>query len=257
MLPCPNQRNMRNERMNLNQFCQKANVLQKRELEKVRLLAFFSQKTSAKKGFSIEDACGWFKDLSLPMPNRSRLRKRIQQSREFIKDDAFSSFRLHAVEFDALQAEYPRIHIQSEDVISDDTILPVSLYTNTRGFVESPAKQINASYEYNIFDGCAVLMRRLFEVLLILAYENLDIDSEIQDKDKNYFSFEKIIANAVSNRALKITKKSKFTLEKFRILGNFSAHKIYYNCRKSELERLIPDYRAAFEELLYKSGIKK
>jgi hypothetical protein len=40
---------------------------------------------------------------------------------------------------------------------------------NTRGYIESPAKQINGSHEQNIFDGCAVSIRRLEEALPVIS----------------------------------------------------------------------------------------
>lgn len=243
--------------MNLKGFCRIADVLEVDELEKIRLLAFFFQKTSAQKEFTSSDICEWFEELDLPQPNRSRLLKKIRSSRAFIKGKGASSFKLHAAEFDGLQAEYPGIHIESEDIISEDTILPLPLYENTRGFIESLSKQINASYEFNIFDGCAVLMRRLLEILLILTYEHLNIESEIQDNNQNYTSLEKIIANTKSNKQLKLSRDSKAVLDEFRSLGNFSAHKIYYNCRRADLKKVASNYRATIEELLYKCGVRK
>ena len=100
-------------------------------------------------------------------------------------------------------------------------------------------------------------MRRLLEVLLILAYEHLGIESEIQDSQGNYLALERIIANAKSNRQLRLSRDSKGLIDEFRVLGNFSAHKIYYNCRRSDLTSLTRSYRATIEELLYKNGIRK
>ncbi|AXC13149.1 hypothetical protein ACPOL_3870 [Acidisarcina polymorpha] len=41
---------------------------------------------------------------------------------------------------------------KSQEVMDEGAILPPALYEGTRGFIESVAKQINASYEHNIFD---------------------------------------------------------------------------------------------------------
>ena len=66
--------------------------------------------------------------------------------------------------------------------MDDGSILPEPDYKSTRGYIESLAKQMNASYEHNLFDGCAVLMRRLVEILLVLSCRNLHIEAEIQDQ---------------------------------------------------------------------------
>jgi hypothetical protein len=209
-----------------------------------------------KKEFRQDDILQWFEQLHFPRPNISRLLGRIRSSRQFVKGSANGEFKLHALTLDELQAQFPGLRAESEEVVSTDTILPHSIYESTRGFIESLAKQINASYEYNIFDGCAVLMRRLLEVLLILAYEHLGIESDIQDSSGNYVTLEKIIANAKSNSKLRLSRDSKAVLEEFRQIGNFSAHKIYYNCRRTDLTRVTTSYRATIEELLYKAGIR-
>src|SRR5207249_1584676 len=137
------------------------------------------------KEFGKNDIVGWFGRLHFPRPNTSRLLRRIRGSRQFVRGNTNGEFKLHALTLDELQAEFPGLRAESEEVVSTDTILPLSIYESTRGFIESLAKQINASYEYNIFDGCAVLMRRLLEVLLILTYEHLGVESAIQDSSGN------------------------------------------------------------------------
>lgn len=243
--------------MDINQFSKQVDLLSAKELDKIRLLAYFHHKTSGNPDFSREDISEWFSTLHFPKPNLSRIVRNLSSSRAFVKGKAKDTYKLHPTEFDLLQSEIPGIHVESEDVISDDLILPKPIYENTRGFIESLSKQVNASYEFNIFDGCAVLMRRLLEIMLILSYEHLGIESSIQDQDGNYFMLEKIIRDAKANRTLKLSRDAKSVLDDFRNIGNFSAHKIYYNCRRSDLKKIAVHYRVTIEELMYKSGIRK
>lgn len=242
--------------MDIKSYSKLVGLLPKKELEKVKLLAYFHQKTSGSPDFSRSHVSEWFSSLDLPKPNLSRIEKNLSASRDFIKGKAKGSFRLHPVTFDLLQSELPGIHVASEEVISDDVILPKPVYEASRGFIESLSKQINASYEFNIFDGCAVLMRRLLEIMLILSYEHLGIEKAIQDKGGNYYMLEKIVNDAKSNGTLKLSRDAKSVLGDFRTIGNFSAHKIYYNCRRSDLKKIAVHYRATIEELMYKSGIR-
>jgi len=243
--------------VDIQQFSKAVDLLSCKELQKIRLLAYFHQKTSGNPDFSADDITEWFSALNLPNPNIYRLKNNLTASRVFIKGKEKASYRLHPTEFDLLQSEIPGIPVESEDVISDDLILPRPLYENTRGFVESLAKQINASYEFNIYDGCAVLMRRLLEILLILSYEHLKIEGAIQDSKGNYFMLERIANDAKTNNVIKLSRDAKSVLDDFRTIGNFSAHKIYYNCRRSDLKKIAAHYRATIEELLYKSGVRK
>jgi hypothetical protein len=240
----------------LDQFIKDVDLFGQTELEKVRLMAYYMQETTGSPDFTAAEASDWLVKLSLPEPNRSRLRSRLAKSRAFVRGGTKDSFRLHGREFERLRAQLPNVGEPSEEVISADTILPSILYENTRGFIESLGKQINASFEHNIFDGCAVLMRRLVEILLILAYQRLSIDGEITNASGDYVMLDSIITNARANKTLALSRNSKANVDEFRTLGNFSAHKIFYNARRGDVRKHIVEFRALVEELLYKSGIR-
>lgn len=241
--------------MSLPVFVSESGLLEKTETEKVRLLAFYHYKVINQAEFTTKDISEWFETLNLAKPNLSRLKQNLTKSPCFIRGSKFEAFRLHAREITKLDSSYPNI-VHSEEIASQDTVLPQSLYQVNKSYIESLSKQINASYEHNISDGCAVLMRRLVEILLIHAYEHLKIADKIKGSDGNYFLLEKIVQDAQSNSTLSLSRNTKICIEKFRTLGNFSAHKIYYNCKPSYIEEVILDYRATVEELLYKSGLK-
>ena len=100
-------------------------------------------------------------------------------------------------------------------------------------------------------------MRRLLEVLLIMSYEFIGEEKVIQDEHGTYLQLERVVANAKGNAKLKLSRDARAVLDEFRALGNFAAHKIYYNCRRSDIRSVAGTYRATVEELLYKSGLKK
>lgn len=136
-----------------------------------------------------------------------------------------------------------------------DEILPFDLYAHTRQNIERIADQINKSFYYGIYDGCAVLMRRLIEMLLILAFKEHKIESEIRGSDGNYINLSSIIDKAVVNSTIDLSKSAKEYLDIFREKGNLSAHNHFHNARKKDLELIQPKFRHLVEELFYKAGI--
>lgn len=207
--------------------------------------------------FTIEEISTLFNVLHFSQPNISRLKRNIKNSKNIVKGKSQNYYKLHAKKISELDIEFPLLKEKSEEIVSDDIIIPSSLYKGTRGYIESLSKQINASYVENIFDGCAVLMRRLLEILLIHSYEKHSIDSEIKDTAGNYKMLNHIVTNAVSNKKLSLSRNTKDTLDDLRIVGNFSAHKIFYNAKRKDISKISTEYRATIEELLYKSGFKK
>jgi len=241
--------------MNLQQFAELTDLSSKTELQKSELLSFYLLKEKAKSEVSVADLSELFGELHFSRPNPSRLANRWRKERAFVNGTSAGQFKVHAKRVSELTSEYPGVGSKSETIQHEETVLPETLYRSTRGYIERLADQINASYEHNLFDGCAVLMRRLLEICLILSYEQLGIASEIKDGDGNYKLLQAIVANACANSTLGLSRNSKSCIETFRTLGNFSAHKIHYNAKRADLNSVKQDYRACIEELLYKAGI--
>lgn len=243
--------------MNFRQFGKHVSLGERPEIDKAVYLGYFISRTEGAEDFTVDELCVYFDKLDFSQPNKARLKGKIKKSNSFIKGKRENSFRMHSNSIRRIEEEFPNISEKSEEIAYGDSILPSSLFANTRGFMESLAKQVNACYENNLFDACAVMMRRLLEVCLILSYEKLGVESEIKDGNGDYKNLNIIVANAKGNSALSLSRNTKACLEDFRAVGNFSAHKIYYNAKRQDIKKVSLEYRAAIEELLYKSGVLK
>lgn len=240
--------------MNLDQFAHACDLASLEEVDRACYLAFFNLKSKGIEEFTAADAARELVAFGFSTPNQTRLNGRLRASRNTILGRRGFKLRLQFVK--ELEAQFPSMSQKSQDIVDEGTIIPEIDYAETRGYIISLAKQINVSYEQNAFDGCAVLMRRLVEVLLILSYRHLKIDNVIQDRNGNYEMLEAIIANAKNNADLKLSRTSKNDLDLFRELGNFSAHRIEYTCRREYIAPHIQKYRALIVELLHKAGIR-
>lgn len=138
-----------------------------------------------------------------------------------------------------------------------DDLLPFELYRGKRQNIEKIADQINKSFHFGIFDGAAVLMRRLVEMLLILAFKEIKQEDSIRGSDGNYLQLSQIINQALQNKELDLTRNAKEYLSIFKEQGDLSAHNPFYNCRQKDLQNVQHKYRSLIEELFYKSGILK
>lgn len=205
---------------------------------------------------SIVEINEYFVQNFLPKYNTTYLRKDLQQSKSIIKGSTPNTYKPVRKFQDDMSVKFPFIEIKSEEIITDDTVLPEILLSSTRGYIENIGKQINASYNNNIFDGCAVLMRRLLEILLIHAYEEAGKSSEISDDD-GMKNLSHIINYTLSTKPFNLSKEASKILDDFRQLGNFSAHKIHYNAKRKDIENVRLKYRVTIEELLYAAKLKK
>jgi hypothetical protein len=243
--------------MKLDFFSQKYELIDKTETDKVAFLAFFLHQNNDEQEFTVSDVSSIIFALGFAKPNQTRLKSNITKSSWFIKGSKQGFFKLSAKKLSELRIVIPDV-LESEDVISDDSILPEILLKETgRPYLIKLAQQINSAYENNLFDACSLMMRRLLEVLLIHCFESAGIDNAVKDDDGNFKNLKTLINTAISRVEIKISNDVKKDIDKFRELGNLSAHRVKYNCRRDDIRVVRLDYRAVVEELLYASNLVK
>lgn len=205
---------------------------------------------------SINEINNYFVENDLAKYNPSYLRDDLRKSKNITKGIQANYYKPHRNLINLLNSTFEFCLIKDENIETEDTILPNELIKNTRGYIENLGKQINGCYNNNLFDGCAVLMRRLLEILLIHSYEAVGKESLIMEND-GYRNLSYIINYLLSNKPIKLTKESSEVIDEFRQVGNFSAHRIQYNAKRKDIDNLKLKYRMTIEELLYQSKIKK
>jgi hypothetical protein len=88
-----------------------------------------------------------------------------------------------------IQKEVPKRGKPPHEGITPETeqVLSHSLVRGTRGYIEKIVLQVNGCYERGWFDGCAVMIRRLIETLIIEAFEHYKIAHKIQNRNGDFF----------------------------------------------------------------------
>ena len=243
--------------MKVEQFSTLAKLDEKKELEKVELLAFYFSENKDQAEFTVSDVCSILSSLGFANPNIGRLKANIQKSRAFVKGARKDLFKLSVKRVKKFRSEYPDLS-ESEEVISDDSLIPEVLFKEAnRQYLLKVAQQINAAYENNLFDACALMMRRLLEILLIHCFEHAGIESDVKDPDGNYQNLKTLINKAKSRSEISLSADAKKDIDNFRELGNLSAHRVKYNCRRDDIRPQRIGYRAIVEELLYVADLVK
>lgn len=244
--------------MQILDFIEKSNLTQKNECERAMLLCFFHYKETNETVFSMSLISNLFVQCGFSVPNGSRLKTKLTKGRykAFIKSKGKDT----TIEFipailQGLEKAYKGLWEDSTTIDSNSEIIDEQKFGGKRKYLDRLIFQINCTYVNNCYDATAVLMRRLFEVLLVLSYQNLGIDSQIKDPSgKGYVSLERIVKNAINNPTLKLSRiKNEF--ETFRLVGNFSAHNITYTAGRKDIDDIKLNYRVMLDELYEKAGL--
>jgi hypothetical protein len=140
---------------------------------------------------------------------------------------------------------------------ANEFILPFAIVRGTRGYVERVVNQINGCYEKGWFDGCAVMMRRLIETLIIECFERRKIDAKIKNPGGDFLYLGELIDKTLQEPAWNLGRNSKQGLPRLKTIGDQSAHNRRYNAHREDIDKVSTDFRVACEELLYISELKK
>ncbi len=117
--------------------------------------------------------------------------------------------------------------------------------------------QINGCYEKGWYDGCAVMMRRLMETLIIECFEEHRIADKIKNPSSGDFLYlVDLIDKLLQEPAWNIGRNSKKALPKFKSLGDQSAHSRRFNAHREDIEKIADDFRTVCQELIYLAGLK-
>jgi len=136
-------------------------------------------------------------------------------------------------------------------------VLPHAMVTKTRGYIERVVFQINGAYEKGWFDACAVMMRRLIETLIIECFEARGLAHKIKDpKTGEFYYLSNLITTALQETTWNLGRNCKKALPNLKTVGDQSAHSRRYNAHREDIDKLIPDFRTACQELIYVAGLK-
>lgn len=233
-------------------------INEKNEAEKATLLCFYHSKEGDELEFSLSRIASIMIDSGYNDPNTSRLKEQLIKG----KNKAFIVKRNSCITLSFIPAVYQRIEQEigylwenDEEIESEGTLIDENKFCGKRNYLDKLIFQINHSYENNCYDAAAVLMRRLFELLLIMAYQNIGVDNEIKDPNgSGYKMLDGIVKNAIGNSKLKLSR-IKMDFDSFRLVGNNSAHGIFYIAGKKDIDDIKIKYRVMLEELYNKAGL--
>lgn len=241
--------------MDLLSFIESTNLKEKNECKKTELLCYFYYKEAGDKSFSTTIIKELFAQCGYSLPNISRLKKKLTtgKNRKFIAKGDDIEFT--AVALQELEKCLSGFWEDNTTITSDSELIDEKKFCGKRGYLDQLIRQINHTYAANCYDATAVLMRRLFEVILILSYQHVGIDCQIRrQSDDGYITLEGIIKNAKDNQVLKLSRiKNEF--DTFRMIGNFSAHNLTYTAVRKDIDDIKINYRVMLEELYNKAGL--
>lgn len=222
--------------------------------ERAIALLFAHRCLDQEASFSAHELDSELHSKGFPKQNLSRLREGLQNDRRTAKV-AGNKFCIRPTALKDLDARYGAL-VTGRPTPKSNSVLPLTLVRSTRGYIEKVTSQLNASYDYSLYDCCAVMCRRLLETLIIETYEHRGTADLLKNPDGDYRMFSGLLGVVESDRSLSLGRNSLQGLKDFKKLGDLSAHNRRFNAQQDDIDRVRDGLRVAVEEFVHLAGFR-
>lgn len=237
-------------------FKQAVGLDDQKQVDQAVLICYYHYKETGEAQFEPKGIQTLFSDFGFNAINVSRVKKALLEKHKMrIIKGMQSTLEFIPTVLQELESLHASLWHDTESIESNSELIDESKFCGKRGFLNKLIKQINHSYSHNCYDACAVLMRRLFEVLLVLTYQKTGNEAAILKPDGTHLMLEGIVKDAVQNKGLGIPARISRNFDAFREVGNNSAHSITYTAGQKDITDIQRDYRVMMEDLYNRAGL--
>ena len=235
--------------MSLDEFCHRLESLNLSIVQKALALLWFHDEATPNAEMTAGELARLIHQSGLGNPHSTKLTQALKTSGFLLQRGA--KFSLKALSRGKIREMLLPILGPAEPEINQQLgYLPEQVWTETRGYIEKIAIQLNGCFQFGFFDAASVLIRRLIETLIIEAYEALRRESEIRDGNGNYLMLKGLIDAAVGHIPLGLGRDAALALRAVKELGDRSAHNRRFLAVKADLEKIQSGVRVTVDELI-------
>lgn len=242
--------------MEIIEFTELTDLKNQTEYERAKLVCFYNYKETGMNSVSLKLLCDIMQQFGFSRPNSSRLKEKLTKGKgKTMLVKANGELEIIPIICQELERELGNAWEDTVSIDSNSELIDEIKFCGKKPYIDQIIKQINFVYANNCYDACAILMRRLFEILLVLAYQRNGIESDITNSQGQHFMLEGIVKNAKNNTTLNISSRVCKNFDAFREVGNNSAHSITYTASKKDIDDIKISYRVMLDELYDKAGL--
>jgi len=235
------------------EFARELATMKLSHVERAVALLWYYRTTQEYEERSAAELAADLHDEGFPKPKVSRLGDDLRGSRDTARGTRPGTYQIDVRRVAGLDKKYLDL-IGAKKIKVVGAILPPDMVKGTRRYLEQIVHQINAAYEYGLYDASAVLMRRLMESLLIEVYLSRGRQIEIQ-RNGNFLMLDPMITHIKGDTTITLSRAAPKTMDEIKQLGDTAAHDRTYVTQQVDIDDVKARYRKLATELLALANI--
>lgn len=129
-------------------------------------------------------------------------------------------------------------------------LVDLSLLIGTPYYIVKTSEQMNCCYDNGLYDACLVMMRKLFETLIIECYERFSSTSDIMDANGNFFYLSELITRYLNSKHWSTSRNFEKHIKNVKKFGDLSAHNRRFLAKKTDIDGFKFDMRQCLQEII-------
>lgn len=235
--------------MNLHEFISRIDgFMEMTSSEVIPYFGYFLTKIVCNDSFNAKQIEECFHSVSIPKySNISAYLARAQKNKTLIRNPK-GGYNLSLKKASEIEKTLNIVPI----IEPSTNLFPLELLDNTRDYLKKTGRQAILCYDYGLYDGCLVMVRRLLETLIIELFEKRKIEDRIKNSQNNYYFCGDLIDALLKEKKLwTIGRNTAQALPSIKSKGDLSAHNRRFNARKSDIDQIKDGLRITIEELVH------
>lgn len=131
-----------------------------------------------------------------------------------------------------------------------NNLVDLSLLNGTPYYVKKISEQMSCCYDNGLYDACLVMMRKLFETLIIECYERFSSTSEITDANGNFYYLSELIPQYLHSNHWSVSRNFEKHIKNVKKFGDLSAHNRRFFAGKPDIDGFKFDMRQCLQEII-------
>lgn len=140
--------------------------------------------------------------------------------------------------------------LDSMPISPTNALLDLSILEGTPFYIKKMAEQMCCCYDTNLYDACLVMMRKLFETLIIECFERHINAQEIMDINGNYKYLSDLISLFLKSKRWSVSRNLEKSIKKVKKYGDLSAHNRRFFAKRMDIDDFKFELRQCIQEII-------